>query len=333
MHLGLRTVLSVFAVELFFAACPFPSRAQQAVSLADTTAPPAITRDAIPAATAPQNDPAAAVNPQSGQSPTQAPAQSTPPSTTQQAPAQQTPAGKDKDKDNGAQNQNTQGKVPGTSNDRLFYTLPNFLSLNNNGKLPPLTAKEKFKVVALGSFDPVEYPWWGLIAAISQADNGDPAYGQGWAAYGKRYATTAADSTIENFMAGAVFPSVLHQDPRFYESSQGGFGRRTGYAISRIFVTRADSGRSQFNYSEVFGAAFAAAVSTYSYHPRSTYVGPPSHRQFIGSERTLTNAGSTWATQVGEDTVTYVIKEFWPDIKHKISRSKADMADSAGSRP
>lgn len=220
------------------------------------------------------------------------------------------------------QNANTQGKVPGTSNDRLFYTLPNFLTLKNGGKLPPLTAKQKFKVVALGTFDPVEYPWWGLLSAISQASDGEPAYGQGWAAYGKRYATTAADSTIENFMVGAVFPSVLHQDPRFYQSGEGGFGHRTGYAVSRILVTRTDSGHSQFNYSEIFGAAFAAAISSYSYHPRSTVVGPASDRQFIGSDRTLANAGSTWATQVGEDTVTYLIKEFWPDIKHKLSKNK-----------
>lgn len=324
MHFRVGSIGTVFAAGLVFVACPFSPRAQQAGSCVDATAPAATPADAP----TPQNELAAVVDPQSGQSQTQAPAQSTPPSTTQQ-----TSAGKDTDKDNGAQNQNTQGKVPGTSNDRLFYTLPNFLSLNNSGKLPPLTAREKFKVVALGSFDPVEYPWWGLIAAISQADNGDPAYGQGWAAYGKRYATTAADSTIENFMVGAVFPSVLHQDPRFYESSQGGFGRRTGYAISRFFVTRADSGRSQFNYSEVFGSGFAAAISTYTYHPRSTYVGPPSDRKFIGSERTLTNVGSTWATQVGEDTVTYVIKEFWPDIKHKTSRSKKDAGGSASSAP
>ena len=332
MQFGIGSIVIVFAAGLLFAACPFSSRAQQAGSGADATAPAAAMPDAIPDAPVSQNELAAATNPQSGpqsgQSQTQAPAQGEPPSATQQ-----TPADKDKNKDKGAQNPNPQGKVPGTSNDRLFYTLPNFLTMKKGEKPPPLTTKEKFKVVALGTFDPVQYPWWGLIAAISQADNGDPAYGQGWAAYGKRYATTAADSTIENFMVGAVFPSVLHQDPRFYQSSQGGFAYRTGYAISRIFVTRTDSGHSQFNYSEVFGSAFAAAISTYSYHPESTVVGPPSNRQFIGSERTLTNVGSTWATQVGLDTITYGLKEFWPDIEHKLSRNKKDAAGSARSTP
>jgi hypothetical protein len=230
----------------------------------------------------------------------------------------------DKDK---AQEQNkdsgstsNQGKVAGTSNDRLFYTLPNFLTLQNSAQLPPLTAKQKFKVVALGTFDPVQYPWWGLLAAISQAENSEPAFGQGWLGYAKRYGATAGDSTVENFMVGAVFPSILHQDPRFYQSSEGGFGHRTFYAVSRIFVTRNDSGHKQFNYSEIFGAAFAAAVSTYTYHPKSTFIRTASNPHlFVGSDRTLSNTASVYATQVGLDTVTLVVKEFWPDVHRKLS--------------
>lgn len=212
------------------------------------------------------------------------------------------------------------GKVAGTSNDRLFYTLPNFLTLQGRQQLPPLTTKQKFAVVARGDFDLVQYPWWGLLAAISQAENSEPAYGQGWAAYAKRYGTTAADSTIENFMVGAVFPSILHQDPRFYQSSGGGFIHRTGYSISRIFVTRTDAGKSQFNYSEVFGSALSAAISTYSYHPKSTYLSRPGNpHEFISSDRTLPNTASVWGTQVALDTMTIVIKEFWPDIHRKFS--------------
>jgi len=208
----------------------------------------------------------------------------------------------------------------GTSKDRLFYTLPNFLTLENGGKVPPLTTKQKFAVVARGTFDPVEYPWWGVLSAISQAEDSEPAYGQGWAAYGKRYGTTAADSTVENFMVGAVFSSALHQDPRFFQSSAGGFWRRSWYSVSRIFVTRTDSGHAQFNYSEIFGSATAAAISTYSYHPRSTYLSTPTNpHMFVGSDRTLANAGDVWATQVTLDAVTIFIKEFWPDIHRKMS--------------
>lgn len=243
----------------------------------------------------------------------------------QTAPAgQQTPADKNdkkSEKDKAAQQgKSGTGKVEGTSNDRLFYTLPNFLTLEKGGQLPPLSAKDKFKVVALGSFDYVEFPWWGILSAINQTDNSEPAYGQGWGAYAKRYGTTAGDSLIENFMVGAVFPSVLHQDPRFYQSGKGGFFRRTGYSVSRIFVTRGDSGHTQFNFSEVFGAATAAAISTYTYHPTSTYTRTPTNPHlFVGSDRTLSNTINVYGTQLTLDTITIVVKEFWPDIHRKIS--------------
>lgn len=246
-------------------------------------------------------------------SPAQAPAQT--------QPAEPVPADKNKDKaTREADKKGYDPAHPGTSNDRLFYTLPNFLTLENTAKLPPLTTKQKFAVVARGTFDPVEYPWWGVLAAISQAEDSEPAYGQGWGAYAKRYGTTAGDSLVENFMVGAVFPSLLHQDPRFFQSSAGSFGHRAWYSVSRIFVTRSDSGHSQFNYSEILGSASGAAISTYTYHPRSTYLSTPTNpHEFISSDRTVLNAANVWATQVGLDTVTIFVKEFWPDIHRKMS--------------
>lgn len=222
------------------------------------------------------------------------------------------------------------GKVAGTSNDRLFYTLPNFLTLQGREKLPPLSAKDKFKVVALGTFDYIEYPWWGILAAINQAENNEQGYGQGWLGYAKRYGSTAGDSMVENFMVGAVFPAALHQDPRFYQSSKGGFWRRAGYAASRIVVTRGDSGKSQFNFSEVFGAATAAAISTYSYHPRSTFLSTPTNPHlYVASNRTLAATASTYETQLALDTITIMVKEFWPDIHRKLSKKTKTAAEGS----
>src|SRR5690348_16012183 len=187
------------------------------------------------------------------------------------APQQPGSQQKDQDKKSSIQEMG-KGKVAGTSNDRLFYAMPNFLTLQGREKVPPLSSKDKFKVVALGTFDYFEYPWWGVLAAINQAENNEAGYGQGWAGYGKRYVSTAGDSLVENFLVGAVFPSVLHQDPRFYQSGGRGFFKRSGYAITRLVVTRSDTGKSQFNYSEVFGSAIAAGISTNTYHPRSTFV-------------------------------------------------------------
>ena len=133
----------------------------------------------------------------------------------------------------------TQKKNAGTSNDRLFLALPNFLTLENSANVPPLTTGEKFKVVARGSFDKIQFPWYALLAGLSQAENSEPGYGQGWEGYGKRYASAFADGTIENFMTSAIFPSVFHQDPRYFVRGTGGFWKRTGYAISREFIIAA----------------------------------------------------------------------------------------------
>jgi hypothetical protein len=228
-----------------------------------------------------------------------------------QAPAQQ-PASSQQQSQQGEPGKDDQNKSQaeqtGTSKDRLFFALPNFLTVENVGQIPPLTSGQKFKVVAQSSFDYVEFPWYGFLAGISQAQNSEPGYGQGAAGYGKRYGAAFADGTIENFWTSAILPSVLHQDPRFYQLGKGGFWHRTGYAVSRIFVTRSDSGQSQFNTSEILGSAISATISTYSYHPEA--------------DRTLSNTASVWGTQIGYDTITIVVKEFWPDIRRKISRKK-----------
>jgi hypothetical protein len=236
------------------------------------------------------------------------PAAQPPPPAPQTQPASSSPEPKLSDTDKN--NSNTEIKKQertGTSNDRLFYALPNFLTVETQN-VPPLSVGQKFEVVARGSFDYIQMPWYGLLAGISQAQNSEPGYGQGAVGYGKRFGAYAADGTIENFFTGAILPSILHQDPRYFQSGQGGFWRRTGYSVSRIFITRSDSGGHQFNYSEIFGSAISSGISTYSYHPPG--------------DRTLSNTASVWGTQVGYDTITIVVKEFWPDIRRKLSKKK-----------
>lgn len=110
-------------------------------------------------------------------------------------------------------------------------------------------------------------------------------------------------------MVGAVFPSVLRQDPRYYQLGKGSFVHRTGYALSRLFITRGDSGHAQFNASEIVGAAVAAGIATYSYHPHN--------------DKTLSNTASVWGTQVSYDGIAIMIKEYWPDIRRKMQKKHA----------
>jgi len=197
-----------------------------------------------------------------------------------------------------------------TSNDRLLFALPNFLTLENSVDIRPLTAAEKFKVTAQGTFDPVQFFWYGALSGLSQAQNSEAGYGLGATGYGKRYGAYFADGTIENFATSAIFPSLLHQDPRYFQMGKGGFWRRTGHAVGHILVTRTDSGHNQLNFSEILGSASAAAISTYSYHPVS--------------DRNLPNTVSVWGTQVGYDALSLVVREFWPDLRRKLHRSKQE---------
>jgi len=215
-------------------------------------------------------------------------------------PQQAAPAKKDQDK-NGPQEQN------GVSNDRLFWTLPDFLTIESEGKIPPLTTGQEFRVVTRESFDYSTIPYVLFVAGLSQANNSERGYGQGWGGYGKRVASAFGDATIENYMTGAILPALLREDPRYYQMGKGGFWRRAGYSASRIVVTRTDAGHTDFNYSEIAGAAVAAGVSNI-YHPNT--------------DRNVSSTLSTWGSQIAWDTFTIEMKEFWPDIRRSVSRHR-----------
>ena len=190
------------------------------------------------------------------------------------------------------------------SDDRLFYALPNNLTVENAANASPLTVWQKFKLTAQDSFDPVEFVFYGALAGLAQAENDDPTFGQGAKGYARRYAQRFGDGTIENFMAHPIFGTLFHEDPRYFQLGKGGFWHRTAYALSRVLITRTDSGGEQFNYSEILGSAAAAGISTYTYHPQD--------------ERNLLNAASVWGSQMGWDALGFVTKEFWPDIRRKL---------------
>src|SRR5215472_9303320 len=110
---------------------------------------------------------------------------------------------------------------PATSDDRLFWTLPNFLTVKNADAMRVLTAREKYDVVFRSSFDYVEFGWYGVLAGISQARNATPADGRGFSGFAKRFGTSFGDGSIDNFMVGAILPSILKEDPRYFQLGEG----------------------------------------------------------------------------------------------------------------
>lgn len=202
---------------------------------------------------------------------------------------------------------NKQPNPKTTQNDRIFFALPNYLTVENHASLPPLTAAQKFKTVALGCFDPVEFVFVAIHAGIDQADNANPTYHQGFVGYSRRFGTDYADTIIGNFGTGAIFPTLLRQDPRYYQLGSGKFLRRFVYAGTRVLITRGDNSRKpQFNFSEFLGNGMAAGLSN-AYHPRP---------------HTVASTFDVLDTQIILDAVGYELKEFWPDLRRLMVRGK-----------
>lgn len=194
-------------------------------------------------------------------------------------------------------------KETGTVNDRIFEVLPNYGTVETTRTLPPLTTGQKFRLATAGVFDWAAYPFNGALAAVAQAKNDPASWGQGWGAYGKRYGESFADNSIGTYMTTAIFPSLLHEDPRYYQMGKGSFAHRAYHGINRLFVTRTDSGHDRFNISESAGNAVAAAISNI-YHP--------------AEDRTAARNASTFGLLILWDGLSNEMKEFWPDIRRKV---------------
>ncbi len=188
-------------------------------------------------------------------------------------------------------------------NDRLFLVVANYATVEHPKEITPLTAKQKFKIGAEDAFDTYSIPLAAVLAAIAQAKNDDPSWGQGWLPYGKRLAAGYGDTVIGSFMTTGVFPSLLHEDPRYFRKGTGTKKSRSLYALKRIFVIRNDRGGSEFNFSEFGGNAVAAGISL-TYHSRA--------------ELNFSSWAGDYATQIAIDVIANQAKEFWPDIRHKL---------------
>jgi hypothetical protein len=217
-------------------------------------------------------------------------------------------AGPDKDKpaqdkDKKDEKKDQKGDPDNPKNDRLFLVVANYATVEHPTVITPLTAKAKFKLGAEDAFDTYSIPLAALLAAIAQAKNDDPAWGQGWLPYGKRLAAGYGDTVIGSFMTTGVFPSILHEDPRYFRKGAGTKKSRSLYALRRIAVTRNDRGGSEFNFSEFGGNAVAAGISL-TYHSRA--------------ELNFSSWAGDYATQIAIDVIANQAKEFWPDIRKKV---------------
>jgi hypothetical protein len=149
---------------------------------------------------------------------------------------------------------------------RVLGIVPNFYVTYEKDPAP-LTAKMKFQLALKTATDPVTATGVVGFAAIRQAAD-SPKYGQGWGAYGKRLGATAADGVTDIMIGGAILPSLLHQDPRYFYQGTGTTGSRIRHAVFSPFVTRSDSGKLMPNYSSLGGNLASAGISNL-YFPKA----------------------------------------------------------------
>jgi hypothetical protein len=190
---------------------------------------------------------------------------------------------------------------------RILGIIPNYRAVSAYEHLPPLNFKGELWLATQDTFDYSDFIFVGGLAGIDMAGKSQPAFGQGAEGYGKYYWHVFVDGAIENYMTEAIVPAATKEDPRYYTLAKGGFVKRTGYAVSRLFITRTSSGGRTFNLSEIVGAGAAAGIGN-AYYPAESNPWVKTYQR--------------WGTQVGLDGVFNVLKEFWPDIDQKIFHGK-----------
>ena len=197
---------------------------------------------------------------------------------------------------------NASNKAPQDEDKRLFWIIPNYRTSPTLQNYQPLTVTEKFKVASQDAFDPGTMALAALFAGQNQFTNGNRAFGQGGAGFGRYFGAAYGDFVIGDYMTEAIFPAVLHQDPRYFRRGTGTGWSRLGYAMGQIFWTHRDSGGTQFNYSEIVGNSTSVAIS------QAYYV----------NNRNASDAAAKLGVQLGVDMTSNILKEFWPEIRRKL---------------
>lgn len=149
---------------------------------------------------------------------------------------------------------------------RIFGFIPNFYVVYEPNPAP-LTTKLKFRLALKTSIDPITFLGIGFLSGLQQASDA-PNYGQGAQGYAKRFGANTADAFTDIMIGGAILPSLLHQDPRYFYQGTGTTKSRIRHAVLSPFVCKGDNGKLQPNYSSLGGDLASSAISN-TYYPES----------------------------------------------------------------
>lgn len=178
---------------------------------------------------------------------------------------------------------------------RVLGVIPNFY-VSYVPNPAPLNARQKFRLAFKAMMDPVTLLVNGASAGVEQAQNHFKGYGQGAEGYGKRFGASYGDTVTSTFIGGAILPSLLKQDPRYFYKGTGSAPSRIRYAIANSVICKGDNGRWQPNYSNILGNLASGGISNLYY--------PDEDRN--GAALTFENAG----IGIAANAVANVLQEF-----------------------
>jgi hypothetical protein len=188
---------------------------------------------------------------------------------------------------------------------RVLGFIPNFYVVYDSANAVPLTPKLKFRLALKVSVDPISIFGAAFMAGVNQAFD-RPGYQQGMKGYAMRFGQEYADGVTDVMFGGAILPTLLHQDPRYYYQGTGTVKSRTLHALSNPFICKGDNGHWQPNYSSIGGDLASSAIANLYYPKADRGVGPTFENVLI---TTAERAGSSLFQE-------FVLRKLTPSAKH-----------------
>lgn len=203
---------------------------------------------------------------------------------------------------------------------RILGIIPNFETTDGDAvqALQALTSKQKYNLAWQQMSDFGAHIGAAFQAGLLQAGNGEPHYGQGWGAYGERFAAGEGDQVTSNFFIFGFLPHILKEDPRYFRKGKGSMVSRIYYAASRTVITRTDSGDSTFNVPQVAGQLMQQGISNL-YYPKV--------------DRDVSGTFKGWGLNLAYNSGYNVLKEFYPDFLKLLARRHWNRAQPVGAPP
>jgi hypothetical protein len=185
---------------------------------------------------------------------------------------------------------------------RILGILPNFRAVSA-GAIPPPTPKQAFKIAIRNSFNYSSFIFVGITSLWTESSNAHPALGKGTSGYWRNYWRGFLDKTDGKCLVIFAFPTVFHEDVRYYAKGEGALWKRGIYASSRILITPDYQGHQTVNASELLGRGAAQAISLF-YYP--------------SKDRTAGKFAQRYGYALGSDALTNMFREFRPDIAVRV---------------